>query len=158
MHQVLEEHSVLVEGEHIREVASASEFEGFAGKRIDFSGGTLLPGLIDCHVHLIYGGEGDPKSKVRGAKPGDLVMRALDRAQESLRSGVTSLRDLGGKDFLEFAVRDACNSGRQLGPTILAAGQMICMTGGHGNAFGRVADGPQEVIKAVREQVMQDQM
>ncbi|MEK9668022.1 MAG: amidohydrolase family protein, partial [Deltaproteobacteria bacterium] len=58
-----------------------------------------------------------------------------------------------GKDFLEFAVRDACNSGRQLGPTILAAGQMICMTGGHGNAFGRVADGPHEVIKAVREQV-----
>ena len=153
MHQVLEEHSVLVEGEHIREVASASDFEGFAGERIDFSGGTLLPGLIDCHVHLTYGGEGDPKSKVGGAKPGDLVMRALDRAQESLRSGVTSLRDLGGKDFLEFAVRDACNSGRQLGPTILAAGQMICMTGGHGNAFGRVADGPQEVIKAVREQV-----
>ena len=97
MHQVLEEHSVLVKGEHIREVASASEFEGFAGKRIDFSGGTLLPGLIDCHVHLIYGGEGDPKSKVGGAKPGDLVMRALDRAQESLRSGVTSLRDLGGQ-------------------------------------------------------------
>ena len=63
------------------------------------------------------------------------------------------MRDLGGKDFLEFAVRDACNSGRQLGPTILAAGQLICMTGGHGNAFGRVADGPNEVIKAVREQV-----
>ena len=80
-------------------------------------------------------------------------MRALDRALESLRSGVTSLRDLGGKDFLEFAVRDACNLGRQLGPTILAAGQMICMTGGHGNAFGRVADGPNEFIKAVREQV-----
>ena len=80
-------------------------------------------------------------------------MRALDRALESLRPGVTSLRDLGGKDFLEFAVRDAFNSGRQLGPTILAAGQLICMTGGHGNAFGRVADGPNEVIKAVREQV-----
>ena len=54
LHQVLEEHSVLVEGEQIREVASASDFEGFAGERIDFSGGTLLPGLIDCHVPVSY--------------------------------------------------------------------------------------------------------
>jgi imidazolonepropionase-like amidohydrolase len=153
LQQVLEGQAVLVENERIKEVSPVGDFQGFAGERVDFSGGTLLPGLIDCHVHLIYGGEGDPKSKVGGSKPGELVMRALDRAQESLRSGVTSLRDLGGKDFLEFAVRDACNSGRQLGPTILAAGQMICMTGGHGNAFGRVADGPSEVIKAVREQV-----
>ena len=152
-HQVLSEHALLVENERIKEVGPVMDFHGFAGDQVDFSGGTLLPGLIDCHVHLIYGGEGDPKSKVSGSKPGDLVMRALNRAQESLRAGVTSLRDLGGKDFLEFAVRDACNSGRQLGPTILAAGQMICMTGGHGNAFGRVADGPHEVIKAVREQV-----
>ena len=153
LHQVCEGQAVLVENERIKEVSPVGDFQGFAGERVDFSGGTLLPGLIDCHVHLIYGGEGDPKSKVGGSKPGELVMRALDRAQESLRSGVTSLRDLGGKDFLEFAVRDACNSGRQLGPTILAAGQMICMTGGHGNAFGRVADGPSEVLKAVREQV-----
>ena len=153
LHQVLEGQAVLVENERIKEVGPVGDFQGFAGELVDFSGGTLLPGLIDCHVHLIYGGEGDPKSKVGGSKPGELVMRALGRAQESLRSGVTSLRDLGGKDFLEFAVRDACNSGRQLGPTILAAGQMICMTGGHGNAFGRVADGPHEVIKAVREQV-----
>ena len=55
LHQVLEEHSVLVERAYPRS-CPASDFEGFAGERIDFSGGTLLPGLIDCHVHLIYGG------------------------------------------------------------------------------------------------------
>ena len=54
---------------------------------------------------------------------------------------------------MEFAVRDACNSVRQLGPTIMAAGKTICMTGGNGNAFGRIADGPDEVLKAVREQI-----
>ena len=54
---------------------------------------------------------------------------------------------------MEFAVRDACNSVRQLGPTIMAAGKMICMTGGNGNAFGRIADGPDEVLKTVREQI-----
>jgi len=80
-------------------------------------------------------------------------MNAFENAQNTLNSGVTSIRDLGGRDFLEFAVRDACNSRRQLGPTIKAAGRMICMTGGHGNIFGRIADGPDEVLKAVREQI-----
>jgi imidazolonepropionase-like amidohydrolase len=151
--QLLENHAVLVSGDRIQDLAPVGQFEGFSGARVDTSGGTLLPGLIDCHVHLIYGGEGDPKAKVSLARPGDLVMKALERAQDSLRAGVTALRDLGGKDYLEFSVRDACNSGRQLGPTIRAAGRMICMTGGHGNAFGRVADGPEEVTKAVREQI-----
>lgn len=64
LHQVLEEHAVLAENERIKEVSPVVDFQGFAGDRVDFSGGTLLPGLIDCHVHLIYGGEGDPKSKV----------------------------------------------------------------------------------------------
>ena len=82
LHQVLEDHALLVENERIKEVGPVMDFHGFAGDQVDFSGGTLLPGLIDCHVHLIYGGEGDPKSKVGGSKPGDLVMRALDRAQE----------------------------------------------------------------------------
>ena len=52
------------------------------------------------------------------------------------------MRDCGGKDYIEFAIRDAYNSGRFLGPTMRCAGRMICMTGGHGNRTGRVADGP----------------
>ncbi len=149
----LEEHGVLVEKERIKRVAPMGEFAGFDGEIIDTSGGTLLPGLIDCHVHLVYCGEADPKSHLIKNDPGETVINALSNAQASLRSGITSLRDLGGRDYLEFAVRDACNSGKQQGPTILAAGKMICMTGGHGNYFGRIADGRDEVIKAVREQI-----
>jgi imidazolonepropionase-like amidohydrolase len=63
------------------------------------------------------------------------------------------VRDCGGKDYLEFAVRDACNRHRFPGPTIRAAGRMICMTGGHGNRHGRVADGVTDVVRAVREQI-----
>ena len=84
--------------------------------------------------------------------PGQIVMRALASTQMTLAKGTTAIRDCGGKDFLEFAVRDACNGGRQLGPTIMASGKVICMTGGHGNR-NRVADGVDEVIKAVREQI-----
>jgi len=150
---LLENHAVLVDGEKISKIAPCGEFQGFNGKQIDTSGGTLMPGLIDCHVHLVYCGEADPKSHLLNLNPGQIVMNAFENAQNTLNSGVTSIRDLGGRDFLEFAVRDACNSRRQLGPTIKAAGRMICMTGGHGNIFGRIADGPSEVLKAVREQI-----
>ncbi|HEY2871061.1 MAG TPA: amidohydrolase family protein, partial [Reyranella sp.] len=71
----------------------------------------------------------------------------------TLEGGVTAVRDCGGKDYIEFAVRDAYNQGRFLGPTMRCAGRMICMTGGHGNRTGRIADGVDEVVKAVREQV-----
>ena len=148
-----ENHGILVVEEKISKIKPISYFEGFNGNKIDTSGCTILPGLIDCHVHLVYSGEADPKSHLLKLKPGQIVMNALDNAQKTLRNGVTSIRDLGGRDYLEFSVRDACNSGKQLGPTVLAAGKMICMTGGHGNAFGRIADGSNEVLKAVREQI-----
>ena len=143
----------LVEGATIAKVAPLGEFDGFAGERVDTSGGTLLPGLVDCHVHLCMGGEANPAAAMSTLRDSQIVMKALANAQTTMRGGVTSVRDCGGKDYLEFAVRDACNTGQQLGPTIRAAGRMICMTGGHGNRLGRVADGVDEVVKAVREQV-----
>ena len=151
--RVLKEHGVLVEGTAIARVAPLGEFDGFAGERVDTTGGTLLPGLVDCHVHLCHGGEANPHAAMVVLRDSQIVMKALANAQTTLRGGVTSVRDCGGKDYLEFAVRDACNSGQQLGPTIRASGRMICMTGGHGNRLGRIADGVDEVIKAVREQV-----
>ncbi len=151
--QVLDDHGLLVEGETIARIAPLAEFEGYAGERIDTAGCTLLPGLIDCHVHLNYTASGDPRGAMDKMGPAQIVLTALENAQKSLRGGITGLRDCGGKDYLEFAVRDACNRGTFLGPTIRCAGRMICMTGGHGNYIGRVADGVDEVVKAVREQV-----
>ena len=144
---------VLVEDDRVRKLAPAVEFEGFAGETIDTTGATLMPGLLDCHVHLCLGAEGDPGAAQEKLLPGQLTMAALYRAQATLAGGITAIRDCGGKDFLEFAVRDACNAGQQLGPTVRASGRVICMTGGHGNRMGRVADGIDDVIKAVREQI-----
>ncbi len=144
---------VLIKDDRVTKVAPKEHFKEYQGHRIDTSDGTLLPGLIDCHVHLTLGGEADIASAQAKRNPGQIVMMALRWAQQTLAGGVTAVRDCGGKDYLEFAVRDACNSGEQLGPTILAAGRMICMTGGHGSRVGRVADGTDEVIKGVREQI-----
>lgn len=144
---------LLVEDDRIRRIAPLAEFEGYAGERVDTTGCTLLPGLIDCHVHLIYTGAADPQTTMDKMSAAQVAITALANAQTALRGGITAVRDCGGKDYIEFAARDACNAGRFLGPTIRAAGRMICMTGGHGNRIGRVADGVDEVVKAVREQV-----
>ena len=150
----LTQHGVLLEGKRIARIAPISEFEGYQGEEIVLDGSTtLLPGLIDCHVHLCFDAEPDPGEVTEKLRPGAVAVRALTNAQRSLAGGITAIRDCGGKDYLEFAARDACNRGQFQGPTIRASGRMICMTGGHGNRFGRVADGIEDVVKAVREQV-----
>src|SRR5690606_17684817 len=149
----LDDHAVLVEGASIARVAPAAQFEGYAGRKVDTRGMTLIPGLADCHVHLVFTGSADPHAQMSRQGPAQITLTALENAQAALRGGITAVRDCGGKDYLEFGVRDAIARGAFAGPTIRAAGRMICMTGGHGNRTGRVADGCDEVVKAVREQV-----
>ena len=151
--RMIDGHAVLVEDGRINRVAPQGEFHGFADEEVDCSEGTLMPGLIDCHVHLLFRGEPDPMAALEKLDAAHAVVRALEHAAGTLRGGTTSVRDCGGREYQEFAVRNACNEGRFPGPTIRAAGKMICMTGGHGNRVGRVADGPDEVVKAVREQI-----
>lgn len=149
----LDGHGVLIEEARITRVAPLGEFDGYAGEAVSLDDATLLPGLIDCHVHLCFDAESNPGEATEKLRPGAVAVRALVNAQRTLRGGITAIRDCGGKDYLEFAARDACNNGQFQGPTIRASGRMICMTGGHGNRFGRVADGVDDVVKAVREQV-----
>ncbi len=151
--KTLSDHGVLIEGSRITRVAPAAEFEGYAGARVDTTGMTLMPSLGDCHVHLVYTGCGDPNAQMSRQGPAQITLTALENAQAALRGGITAVRDCGGKDYLEFGVRDAIARGIFPGPTIRASGRIICMTGGHGNRIGRVADGCEDVIKAVREQV-----
>ncbi|MBT7755787.1 MAG: amidohydrolase family protein, partial [Rhodospirillaceae bacterium] len=142
--EVIDGQGVLVEDGQVTKVAPAGEFDGFEGTTIDTTGGTLIPGLFDCHVHLCLGAEGDPGTAADKLLPGQVTMKALERAQNTLAGGITAIRDCGGRDYLEFAVRDAVNGGQQMGPTIRASGRVICMTGGHGNRSGRIADGIDE--------------
>jgi imidazolonepropionase-like amidohydrolase len=82
------------------------------------------------------------------------VIKAVLRARQTVEAGVTTVRDLGGRDYAELSVRDAIRQGLITGPRVLCAGRGICMTGGHGwNLIGREADGPDDVRKAVREQL-----
>ena len=134
--------------------AVVAERDAPSGTTLRLDGLTLLPGLINCHVHLCFGGEADPGTAMVKEPFAATVIKAAMRAQQTVEAGVTTVRDLGGRDYAELSVRDAVRSGTIPGPRVLCAGKGICITGGHGwQLIGREADGPDEVRKAVREQL-----
>jgi len=127
---------------------------GQAGQTLDCTNTYIIPGLIDCHVHIT--GSGDP-SELNVAKTTPLARRAWlaeGYGRETLHAGITTVRDLGAADRLNIDMARAVESGLIEGPRILAAGLGVTMTGGHGHGFlATEADGPDEVRKAVREQL-----
>jgi imidazolonepropionase-like amidohydrolase len=143
--------AVVVVGGRIEGVVEAGRAP--AGTVLRLDGLTLLPGLINCHVHLCLGAEADPVRPLVEDPPGLTALKAALRARQTVEAGITTVRDLGGKDYLELAIRRAIAEDLIPGPRVLAAGRGICMTGGHGWWFGREADGPDDVRKAVREQL-----
>jgi imidazolonepropionase-like amidohydrolase len=124
------------------------------GAVLDLGGLTLLPGLINCHVHLCLSGDADPSRMLSDESYAATVVNAVVRARRTVEAGVTTVRDLGGREYAEIAVRDGVRAGVISGPRILCAGRAVCITGGHGwRMVGRQADGPDDLRKAVREQL-----
>jgi imidazolonepropionase-like amidohydrolase len=150
---LLEDAWVRVEEERIVEV-SASEPSATPSDvmRLAVPDGTLLPGLIDCHVHFALSGGPDWLTDAREPYA-TMCWRAARRARDTLRAGFTTVRTLGGRDGADPALRDAQAAGLVEGPRISATNLLVCMTGGHGAWMGREADGPDDVRKAVREQL-----
>jgi imidazolonepropionase-like amidohydrolase len=74
-------------------------------------------------------------------------------AKRTILNGVTTIRDMGGPDGIDLALRDAVASGLIVGPRMRVSCRCVCMTGGHGWRAGREADGPEEVRRAAREQL-----
>jgi imidazolonepropionase-like amidohydrolase len=121
---------------------------------VDAGGAFLIPGLIDCHVHLTSAGDPDELGALRAEPLPVRAWKAARNAAATVRAGVTTVRDLGAADHLNIHLARAVDSGLIEGPRILAAGYGVTMTGGHGHGFIAVeADGPDEVRKRVREQL-----
>lgn len=132
---------------------------------IDLGDSTLLPGLMDMHVHLAS--ELSPARYWEGFRmdPADFALRSTVYAERTLLAGFTTVRDLGASDGLAISLRDAVNGGWVTGPRIHAAGKSIATTGGHAdptNGTNRelmgdpgpvdgVANGPEQAAKAVRQ-------
>jgi imidazolonepropionase-like amidohydrolase len=144
---------VLAVGDRIQ--AIAPDVAAPAGARvIDCGGAYVLPGLIDCHVHLSVGGGADELRTAQGDPSALRAWKAAGHARRTLQAGFTTVRDLGAAEHLNIHLARAIELGVLEGPRILAAGMGVTMTGGHGHGFiAREADGPDEVRKAVREQL-----
>jgi len=146
----IEQGVVAIEDGRITAVGKATEFSEPSAQTevIDAAGCTVLPGLIDCHVHVFT------YPLVSGFSEAKATVWATNYLRTALRAGVTTIRDLASPWDAIFALRDAVEEGWIVGPRMRVAGQAITMTGGHGYDDGTVeADGPVAVMQAAREQL-----
>ncbi|GAA2585457.1 amidohydrolase family protein [Dactylosporangium fulvum] len=108
---------------------------------LDLPGRYVIPGLINLHEHLdMHNVRGSMHDRVSGPTV-TLVPRAIRNALLALASGVTTLRDLGSKDATNIVIRDIIDMGQFIGPRVVACGQMISATGGHGQPLCAEGDG-----------------
>ena len=164
--EVLGQRTILVEGGTIAAVEEGFVDPEEGDSLIDLSGHTVLPGLMDMHVHLTSQQSGAASYLERFQEsPADATVKALIYAERTLLAGFTTVRDLGGETSAILAVRNAINRGDMPGPRIFAATASLATTGGHGDRTnGMRADlqgdpGPREGIvngiedarKAVRQ-------
>src|SRR5215468_8299611 len=118
---------------------------------VDLGDVTLLPGLIDAHVHLAFDPAGDHVTQMQ-ADPDEVLLQRMHRhAQAALRAGITTVRDLGDRSYLASVLRERYLAKARAGPEILVAGPPITRSGGHCWFLGGQADTPEELAAAVAE-------
>lgn len=144
--------AVIVEGDTIRQVGPAADVLFESGDEvIDLGGTTLIPGLINNHVHLVLPGDNTPFTPwIDLQSDASLALQALHNAELSLANGVTTVRDCGGRRTVVLDLRDAQRSGLASGARVVSCGWTLTITGGHTRQFGGEVDGMDGVARAVR--------
>lgn len=144
--------AVVVEGRRIAFVGAPDEAVRFAptAATVDLADATLLPGLINTHVHLSFTGSRDPRADFQADQPETRLARAIHHGQVMLRSGVTTVRDCGS-DWSLLALQQISDTRLFELPNLLLCGPPITPTGGHLHQMGGEADGREEIRKLVRQ-------
>jgi len=140
--ELLAERAVVVEGDRIVQVTGAGDAPAEGPAVVDLPDHTLLPGLIDCHSHLV--GEPDDGQGYAGMLARTGAQEALSgarNARDTLRAGFTTVRDVGTfRAFVDVALRDAINAGWLPGPRMRVAGAYVTCSGGGGDITGLAPD------------------
>ena len=162
--QVLKEVSIIVEGNKITDVIKGYSAISAGDKLIDLKAKTVMPGLIDMHVHLESETNPNRYMETFTFNPADYAFQSVVFAERTLLAGFTTVRDLGGSG-VNISLRNAINKGLIKGPRVYTAGKTIASTGGHAdptNGYRRdlmgdpgpaqgVVNGVDECVKAVRQ-------
>ena len=117
---------------------------------VDLGGATLLPGLVDAHVHLAFDASTDVVTPLQRDADEVLLERMAGNARTALATGVTTVRDLGDRAFLSLALRERLRADPPSGPELLVAGPPITRTRGHCWFLGGEADTVPQLRAAVR--------
>ena len=161
--EVVEPAVVVVEGGRIQSVNPDRVPDG--AEVIDLGDVTLVPGLMDMHTHLMVDLSPNMQLRMVTETTPDWTIRGVVNARTTLMAGFTTVRDVGSGDFIDVALARASDAGRIAAPRIVPAGHALSTTGGHGDAGGfipgllestpeqGVADGVDEVVRAVRYQI-----
>lgn len=142
---------VVVEDERIAAIETAGALAALRRDNVrivEAQNATLLPGLIDGHVHLNFSGSVDPLKDYLADSDEKLLIRAVANAQTALWAGITTLRDCGSKGDIVLKLRDAISEGVVEGPRLLVAGMPITTTAGHCHFFGLEVDSEDQVAEA----------
>jgi imidazolonepropionase-like amidohydrolase len=144
--------AIAIANGRIESVRDGADVAGL-GEPVDKFAGTLMPGFIDAHVHLVFDHGPDhaiTRSVVETSSLPELTLRAARNARQCLLAGITTVRDCGDRGFVTLALRDAIARDLAIGPRILASGPPITTTAGHLHWCGGVADSLDEIRKQVR--------
>ena len=162
----LVERTVVVDQDRIVAIEAGYRKPGANDRVIDLRKGTLMPGLMDMHVHLTSQQSRTSELDRFKKDAGDVAIDGVVYAQRTLQAGFTTVRDLGDSFRASLALRDAINAGKVPGPRIFAAGKPIATTGGHADPTNGwadflggadvgprdgVIDGPEAAVQAVRQ-------
>jgi imidazolonepropionase-like amidohydrolase len=149
---VQRDRALYIEDGQIVDVCAAGDVASDA-EVVDLRDCSVMPGLIDCHVHLVFSCSAHPLSDLLAEDDQQILLRGVAGARQALGAGITTVRDLGGRGGVTFRLRDAIASDLIAGPRILAAGSPITITGGHCNFLGLEADEESGVRAAARGQL-----
>lgn len=151
--------AIVIEDDRITALTTISEVAELSETDIEIIDATeysVLPGLIDTHVHLAFSASKDPLSDLFNETQEQVLLRMAGSAQQALRAGITTLRDCGAPGDLVLIQRDAINRGIIQGPRLVAAGRALTTHQGHCYFVGLEAEQIDDLTKAVEELVRQE--
>ena len=123
---------------------------------LDAGDRTVMPGMIDAHVHLLFTGSAFSGEESRTATDNQILLTGVQNAQLALKSGLTTVRDCGDRNYLSLVLRDFIAKGGIAGPRLLCSGPVITTTAGQLWWSGIECDTEDEVRRAVRTLVKHD--